>query len=289
MTVDAPLRPPPATHLVMVGLGLVGGSVCRALRAAWPGVRLSGVDRSAIVDVARDAGIIDDGAAADDDDAVTALFRQADAVVLALPVLAVVATLAKHGEALKGTLVTDTGSTKRTVVEAARSAGLRAFVGGHPMAGKSSGGLAHADARLFDGARWFLCADADVDHDALSRARELVRATGAIPVEVDAADHDRDVALTSHVPHLMANVLAEAVLAAGATDAAGGSLRDTLKVAGAPFDVWGDTISTNRVAIKDALQDVVARLQEVSLALDDKDRLRELFAHGRALRERLNG
>jgi prephenate dehydrogenase len=110
-----------------------------------------------------------------------------------------------------------------------------------------------------------------------------------VPVEVDAADHDRDVALTSHVPHLMANVLAEAVLAAGATDAAGGSLRDMLKVAGAPFDVWGDTISTNRVAIRDALDDLVTRLRDVQGALDDKDRLRELFAHGRALRERVHG
>jgi len=273
----------------MVGLGLVGGSVCRALRVAFPGLVLSGVDKPAIVELAKDGGVIDDGVAADDDEAVRGLLARADAVVLALPVLAVAATIGRHAGVLRETLVMDTGSTKRAVVEAARAAGLRAFIGGHPMAGKSSGGLAHADARLFDGARWFLCADADVDGAVLARARELVRATGAVPVEVDAADHDRDVALTSHVPHLMANVLAEAVLSAGATDAAGGSLKDMLKVAGAPFDVWGDTISTNRVAIRDALDDLVTRLRDVQDALDDKDRLRELFAHGRALRERVHG
>jgi prephenate dehydrogenase len=273
----------------MVGLGLVGGSVCRALRDAFPSLHISGVDRRAIVELATESGVVHDGVAADDDEAVAALLARADAVILALPVLAVTTMLAKYAALLQKTLVTDTGSTKRAVVDAARAAGLKAFVGGHPMAGKSSGGLAHADARLFEGARWFLCADAAIDGAMLGRARELVRATGAIPIEVDAADHDRDVALTSHVPHLMANVLAEAVLAAGATDAAGGSLKDMLKVAGAPFEVWSDTISTNRAAIHDALDELVSRLRTVQGSLDDKDRLRELFAHGRALRERVHG
>ena len=250
---DAPLRPPPARHLVVVGMGLVGGSLCRALRAAYPALRLSGVDRSGIIELARE----------------------------------------QHRDVLTGTLVIDTGSTKVAVVDAARALGLRCFVGGHPMAGRSSGGLAWADARLFDGARWFLCADTEVEPQALARARALVTAVGADPVEVDAADHDRDVALTSHLPHLLANVLAEAVLSASATDAAGGSLRDILKVAGAPIEVWGDTISTNRVAIGTALDDVIARLTTLRRDLDspqlDTERLKELFAHGRALRERLHG
>jgi prephenate dehydrogenase len=290
---DAPLRSSPASHLVVMGLGLVGGSVCRALRTAYPTLRLSGIDRAAIVELARDQGIVDDGVAMDDDDAVQALLGGADAVVLSLPVLAVIATLERHRAVLTDTLVTDTGSTKRAVVDAARALGLRSFVGGHPMAGKSSGGLASADPRLFDGARWFLCAASDVNTTALARVRALVTAVGAIPVEVDATDHDRDVALTSHLPHLLANVLAEAVLAASAVDAAGGSLRDILKVAGAPIDVWGDTVSTNRVAIGDALDDFIARLTTLRHDLDpshpDNERLKELFAHGRALRERLHG
>jgi prephenate dehydrogenase len=293
IVVDAPLRPPPARHLVVVGMGLVGGSLCRALRAAYPALRLSGVDRQGIIELALEQQIVDDGVAADDDGAVHALLAEADAVVLSLPVLAVIATMERHRDVLTGTLVTDTGSTKAAVVDAARVLGLRCFVGGHPMAGKSSGGLAWADARLFDGARWFLCADTEVEPLALARARALVTAVGADPVEVDAADHDRDVALTSHLPHLLANVLAEAVLAASATDAAGGSLRDILKVAGAPIEVWGDTISTNRVAIGTALDDVIARLTTLRRDLDspqlDTERLKELFAHGRALRERLHG
>ena len=293
LVADAPLRPPPAQHLVVVGLGLVGGSLCRALRAAHPGLRVSGVDRGSIVELAREQRIIDDGVAMDDDDAVGTLLAGADAVILSLPVLAVIATLQRHRAVLVDTVVTDTGSTKRAVVDAARSLGLHGFVGGHPMAGKASGGLAWSDPRLFDGARWFLCADADVDPQALARVRALVTATGAHPVEVDATDHDRDVALTSHLPHLLANVLAEAVLSASATDAAGGSLRDILKVAGAPIEVWGDTISTNRVAIGAALDDVIARLTTLRRDLDspqlDNERLKVLFAHGRALRERLHG
>ncbi len=274
----------------MVGLGLVGGSVCRAARIAFPGVRVVGVDREGIVAVAKDGGVIDEGVVASDHDAVAAALRGSDGgvVVLALPVLSVVEVMERHAEALRGVPCTDTGSTKRAVVDAARRLGLGSFVGGHPMAGKSTGGLAHADAQLFDGARWFLCADDGTDLGVIASARAFVRGLGAVPVEIDAADHDRDVALTSHLPHMLANVLAEAVLAAGATDAAGGSLKDIMKVAGAPIDVWGDTVSTNAEAIGDALDDMTARLQTLRAHLHDKERVRELFAHGRALKERLH-
>jgi prephenate dehydrogenase len=173
------------------------------------------------------------------------------------------------------------------------------------MLPRAHGGLASADAALLEGARWFVCVDADVtadgetkgegangvivDADALARVRAFVASLGADPVEVTAAEHDRDVALTSHVPHLLANVLAEAVLDAGALEAAGGSLREMLRVAGAPFDVWGDTLQTNQPSIVAALDDVVRRLQALSGELNDRERMRELFACGRALRERLHG
>ena len=286
----APLRTVPARHLVVVGLGLVGGSVALAARIHGP-LRCTGIDRAAIGAVALEQGIVDDVVDDTDVDAINRILAEADLVVLALPVLAVATFLERHQGALARAdlAVTDTGATKRHLDDVAGAAGLANFIGGHPMAGKAQGGLAHASAHLFEGARWFLCARRDADTAILTRVRAFVSLLGAVPVEVDAGEHDRDVALTSHLPHLVANAVAEVVLQEGALHAAGGSLRDLLVVAGAPFESWGDTIQTNQVAIGTALDDLISRLTAIRAALDDKDRLRDLFAHGRAVKERSNG
>lgn len=285
---SAPVRALPARCVAFVGLGLVGGSLALATRRAWPGVRIVGFDRPAIVEVAERTGVIDHGAALDDP---LALLHDADLVVLCLPVLAIVDLLPRLRALPAGTVVTDTGSTKARVCSAADTAGLPRFIGGHPMAGRAHGGLAHADADLVRGAVWFLCPGERADPAAVALLRAWVRDLGARPVEIDSAEHDRKVALTSHLPHVVVNALAEAVLDGGALDAGGGSLRDLLVVAGAPIDVWGDTLVTNAPALRDALDDVIARLVEVRGSLDDdkalRERMRDLFARGRACRERL--
>lgn len=284
-TSEAPLRETIAETVVLFGLGLIGGSVARATRRAWPKAKLVGVDRAVILDVARDDGIIDEGF---EPERAAEAIEGADLVVLSLPVLSIVEVLEEHAERLKeGPVVTDTGSTKRKIADTASRLGLRRFIGGHPMAGKPTAGLAHADADLFAGATWFLCPEDEADPEALRLLRQWVRELGARPVEIDAAEHDRAVALTSHVPHLVANALAETVLEMGALDAAGGSLREVLRIAGAAFDTWGDTLATNRTAVKEALAELIGRLEALRNALDDRDRLRDLFARGRALRERL--
>lgn len=281
----APVRPALVGEVVVFGLGLVGGSVARATRRAFEGTRIVGVDRRVIVDVAREHGVVDEGVPPEEAAEVVA---RADLVVLCLPVLGIIDTLRALEEPLKArAVITDTGSTKQQVAEAARSLGLTRFIGGHPMAGKAAGGLAHADPDLVAGATWFLCPEPDVDEEALRRLRAWVSELGARPVEIDAAEHDRAVALTSHLPHLVVNALAESVLEAGALDAAGGSLRDLLRVAGAPFDTWGDTIATNRPALDEALGDLIARLSEIRSLLEQRERMRDLFARGRACKERL--
>ncbi|MBI1946449.1 MAG: prephenate dehydrogenase/arogenate dehydrogenase family protein [Deltaproteobacteria bacterium] len=286
-TPGAPLRPLPATRVALVGLGLIGGSLAKATRRAWPGVTVLGVDRPAILEVAREALLIDEAAPLD---GAADLIAGADLVVFCLPVLGIAQALERFAPALRARAVaTDTGSTKRVIVEAAARLGLHRFVGGHPMAGKAQGGLAHADAALFAGARWFLCPAPGVDPAALLLLRQWVRDLGARPVELDAAEHDRSVALTSHLPHVVANAIAEAVLDGGALDAAGGSLKDVLKVAGAPFETWGDTLATNAEAVRAALDDLRARLGDIASSLEDKERMRDLFARGRACRERLVG
>lgn len=281
----APVRPALAEEVVVFGLGLVGGSVARATRRAFEGTRITGVDRKVIVDVAEEHGVIDRGVTPEE---AADVVERADLVVLCLPVLGIVETLTALEEPLKArAVITDTGSTKQRVAEAARGLGLTRFIGGHPMAGKAAGGLAHADPDLIAGATWFLCPEPDGDDEALRLLRTWVTELGARPVEIDAAEHDRAVALTSQVPHVVVNALAESVLEAGALDAAGGSLRELLRVAGAPFDTWGDTLATNRAAIDEALADLIARLGEIRLHLEERERMRDLFARGRACKERL--
>ncbi len=281
----APVRPALAEEVVIFGLGLVGGSVARATKRAWQKAHITGVDRRVIVDLARDEGIIDEGVTAEE---AGAAVERADLVVLCLPVLGIVEMMTALAEPLKRrAVITDTGSTKQKVGAVARELGLTRFVGGHPMAGKAAGGLAHADPALLFGATWFLCPEPDADEEALRLLREWVSELGARPLEIEAGEHDRAVALTSQVPHLVVNALAESVLDAGALDAAGGSLRDLLRVAGAPFDTWGDTLATNQPAIDEALGELIERLSSIQAQLKDRERLRDLFARGRACKERL--
>lgn len=283
----APLRPRTVERVAIVGLGLVGGSIAKAAREAFRSVHLIGVDKQGIVDAAKDHGIVDEGF--EIDGAKDAL-RAADLVIFSLPVLAIADALSSLADTLRdGPVITDTGSTKGVIDVAAQRHALTRFVGSHPMAGKSQGGLAHADATLFHDATWFLCPGPHTEPFATQLLRTFVRALGAKPVEIDPAEHDRDVALTSHVPHVVANAVAELVLEDAALEAAGGSLRDLLLIAGAPADTWADTLSTNQVAVRAVLTRLSARLLQLADELDDKERVKTLFGRGRACRERVRG
>jgi prephenate dehydrogenase len=286
---DAPMRTAPTTRLTVVGLGLVGGSVAKATRHAWPNVHITAVDKAVIHQVAVDQGVAQHGVSADDADAVSAAIRTSDLVVLALPVLSVCQFIHQFHDVLRPITSIDTGSTKRQVLAAAHQHNLTRFVGTHPMAGRPQAGLAHAHAQLFANAKWFVCGNDNTDADARRQVRVFIESLQAHPVEVSAADHDRDVAMTSHLPHVVVNALAEQVLAAGALHAAGGSLKQLLAVAGASFDVWQDTLATNDEAVHDALLEMSARLSSLASQLQDPERMRDLFAHGRACRERLHG
>src|SRR5581483_6228843 len=162
---------------------------------------------------------------------------RADLAVVAAPVARLAAEVAATLEAAPdGCTVTDIGSTKASVCAAA--GGSPRFVGGHPIAGSDARGAAHASAELFDGATWFLTPLPESDADRYRRVHGFVASLGATPVAVSPQAHDRLVALTSHLPHALANAL---VNQAGATRvdgheplaAAGGSLRDMTRVAGA--------------------------------------------------------
>ena len=200
-------------HVTFLGFGLIGGSVALALRevggwtaAAWSP---SGAGPARAIE----AGVVDAAPSRLDD-----ALADADLVVLAAPPTACLALLDRlSGEvrtALPGSaVVTDVASTKALLVARALANRLR-FVGGHPMAGRETSGFHAATADLFVGRPWVVVPGDPADTVAIERVETLARATGALPVRMDAATHDAAVALISHLPMVVAAALVEA--AAGA-------------------------------------------------------------------------
>jgi prephenate dehydrogenase len=194
--------------------------------------------------------------------------------VVAVPIAhlpsTVVAVLEASGEAT----VTDVGSTKSSVVAAA--AGSPRFVGGHPMCGSETRGAEHAAATLFQASTWFLTPDASTDPDRHRLVHGFAGDLGATPVAIDANAHDRLVALISHVPHVLANSVANQI---GATRVeghepllhGGGSLRDLTRISGANPRIWVDIFLDNADRVRGELAEHRRRIEQVEQALERRD------------------
>jgi len=255
-------------RLAVVGTGLIGASVALAARRA--GARVAGWDPDpAALAAAAGRGALEPASSRE------AALAGAELAVVAAPIAAlpeeVAAVLAASGEE---TTVTDVGSTKASVVAAAQ--GSPRFVGGHPIAGLESRGAEHASPGLFEGATWFLTPTAHSSNESYRLVHGFVAELGAVPVAIAPAAHDRLVALTSHVPHVLANVI---VNQAGATRIegheplanAGGSLRDMTRIAGANPRIWTDIFLDNAAAVREALAELRRRIEQVEAALADGD------------------
>jgi len=272
--------------LAVVGVGLIGGSLVRAMRERAPEVRLVGVD-PAWRDVAQVLGDnLDDVIDAGDRQAVQRAFAGVDLIVLSAPVRVILAELSRALES--GAVVTDCGSTKREIAQAAIAHPSRGrFVPGHPMAGLPRGGAAHAKPDLFVGRRWILCPEASSD-EARRCVEALVRQVGGLPVEMSPAAHDRAVALASHVPQLLGSVLSATAAEYGADAAAGPGFASATRVAGGSADIWGDIFSSNADQICWALKCVAHELEQVVRGLErdppDTAPALELLARARQTR-----
>jgi prephenate dehydrogenase len=253
-------------RLAIVGTGLIGASVGLAAKRA--GVkRVVGFDADAgEVAAALERAAVDEGAAG-----VEEAVAGAELVVVAVPVTQLPAQVQAVLAAVDSeSAVTDVGSTKAAVCAAAR--GSLQFVGGHPVCGSEARGAEHASGELFEGATWFLAPLAETDPAHYRRVHGFVTALGGRPVAVDPVAHDRLVALTSHLPHVLANVL---VNQAGETRvegheplaAAGGSLRDMTRVAGANPRIWVDIFLENAEPVRSALGEHRRRIEQVEEAL----------------------
>jgi prephenate dehydrogenase len=256
-------------RIAILGTGLIGASVGLAAQRAH-GAEVAGWDPDP--DALRLAAEREAVEAAESPEAA---LRDTELAFVAAPVTqlpaAVGAALAASGEA---TTVTDVGSTKGAV--AAAAGGSSRFVGGHPVCGAESRGPGGARADLFEGATWFLTPLAATDPGRYRQVHGFVSGLGAKPVAVDPVAHDRLVALTSHLPHALANLLlnhagAERVEGHDPLAAAGGSLRDMTRVAGANPRIWVDIFLENAAALREALGEHRRRLEQLERALEAGD------------------
>jgi prephenate dehydrogenase len=265
----------PFDCVAIVGVGLMGGSLGLALRAGGLAKRVIGIDREReVLRAAQERGAIDVGTTE-----LGAGLREADCVALAAPIGAIPSLLEALAPLVsREALITDLGSVKARIVEAGtRWFGPR-FVGGHPMAGSERSGIGAARPDLFTGAAWGLVRPApfSLAEDApVSRLADLVTALGARPIPLDAALHDRLVALVSHLPHALSFAFAHTIAASEsplqARDLAGGSFRDLIRVSESDPSLWCDILLDNRAALLEALAAYETRLQILKQALETAD------------------
>ena len=242
-------------RLCVVGLGLLGGSVAKAARERGLAREIVAVGRRASsLEPALRAGVVD-RATTD----LASGVKEADFCLLSTPVASLERQLAAVWAALPArALVTDVGSTKGRIVATAEglAAGRPlAFVGGHPMAGSERAGFAEARADLFEGATVILTPTERTPPDAVTRVRGFWEAVGGRVTVLDPTTHDRAVAAVSHLPHLVADALMDAVLRMDPAflDVAARGFRDTTRIAAASPEIWREIFLDNRAALAEAV------------------------------------
>lgn len=273
--------------IAVVGVGLIGGSFALAAKRAGIASRVLGVSSQETLRKALSLEIIDEALPLE------AAVPRADLVFLSSTIRSIIETLPRlQGLARPDATVTDAGSTKRAIVKAARAAEEMYFVGGHPMAGKEKGGVEESDAALFEGRLWVLTPGPEAEDPRLARLREIVRALGAEPVEMDAGEHDAAVARTSHLPQLLSTTLSAALEQSFREEKhilVGPGLLDATRLALSPFTVWRDILDTNRDQIGAALEEYLEEWRRQFHTLSSGGDLEEQFGRAAAFARRLRG
>jgi prephenate dehydrogenase len=264
-------------RVTIIGCGLIGASFALALRRANACKRIAGWDSSnADLEKAVRTGVVDEVDKAFAGKAVTDVISESDLIYLAMPVKEIIEFLRERGRQAKpSAVITDAGSTKVEICRAARLHLMASeqFVGGHPVAGSHLQGLAHARSDLFAGAPYVLIADDQKEGQAHSALRETLDLLGATVTCMTATEHDRVMALVSHLPQVLSSALA--TVAKEHTDAdalvslSGTGYRDMTRLASSSWSMWSDILSTNSKEIAVALDALIGKLTAV------RDELRE--------------
>ncbi len=277
--------------VALVGVGLIGGSLGMSIKKNGLADRVIGVGRSEQrLMQARILGAIDEYRIETDDSV-----EDADLVVICTPVRTIISKLRSFSGRLKpGAVVTDVGSTKREIMDAAAECVPEhvTFIGGHPMAGAEKSGVEAAFPDLFLGATYVLTPTESADLGALGRLTNLLESTGARIEIMSATEHDRAVAVVSHLPH----VISAALLAQTETNAkscsnifrlAAGSFRDATRVSDSPPEIWRDICLSNADEIVRAIEDFQLWLNSMKDSLMDLDEkaIYEFFESAKGVRE----
>jgi prephenate dehydrogenase len=254
--------------IVIVGVGLIGGSLGFAIRRKRPDIRVTGVSSPGAVKTALELGIITVGCGYGElGDAV----RDADLVFLCTPIHRIQGLLTLLGPLLEpGVMVTDVGSTKRAITRHAAESlppGVH-FIGGHPMAGSENRGVLAADPFLFQNVIYVLCPAEGVPAAQVESLSALLGDIGANVTIMDAETHDRIAAAVSHLPQMLAVALVEMV---GGLDSerapylrlAAGGFRDMTRIASSPFVIWDDIFRTNVDAVRETMDAFIERLRKL--------------------------
>ncbi|HET9797946.1 MAG TPA: prephenate dehydrogenase [Gemmatimonadaceae bacterium] len=268
-----------ARRVSVIGLGLMGGSLARAL--AVRGVHVIGYDRDrSSLDAAIAEGMVHETL----DDTLAGIER-ADVVVLATPVDAAEALLARLGPRLQGpSLVMDVVSTKKSIVAAAEAAGLGPrYVGAHPLTGSHRSGWGASRASLFDEARVFLCPSPSTTPEALRMAESFWRSLRAGVEVLDAETHDEQMAWRSHLPQAVSTALALTLRHANVPRSAlGPGGRDMTRLAGGDPALWTGIVGNNAPSLLVALDAMTEQLRLFRERLAaGEDGVRQCFADGR--------
>lgn len=268
-------------RIVVIGIGLIGGSFAAACRQLPDAPKVYGIDTdNETVQAALELGVVDEAAVAEDMKAAEWLSPGgSDLVVIATPARSVDGWLQRLGQSGYDGVMTDVASTKAGVVAAARKhlGSAEHFVGGHPMAGSERSGVAAAREDLFQNAYWILTPAADTDPDVFRGLHALISSLGARVVSVEPKRHDEAVAVVSHVPHVAAAALCE--LAGAHADQsqeilrlAAGGFKDTTRIAAGSPELWTGICIDNASALSSALRELRLSLGEFEAMVRAGDR-----------------
>ena len=260
------------SQVTIAGVGLLGGSMGLALKKYGLADRIIGISRPETIEKAKARGVVDEGFSYDE---LERGIEDSEVIFLTTPVSVILGLMEKlSGIVQSGVIVTDVGSTKTAIMNAAeRYFDDGVFIGGHPMAGAEQAGVVKADADLYRDRPYILISSSGASDAKMDKLEYAVKCIGAKTYRLTADEHDMVTAAISHVPQLVSVALMNAI---GKKDGgsgdffrlAGGGLKDMTRIASSPFAIWEDICCTNTDNIRDAIRGLIAELHEIEGLID---------------------
>lgn len=276
-----------------IGIGLIGGSIAKALRRVHPSCKIIVFNRSAEPRVMA----MNDGTANIAVAQVDNTFKECDYIFLCTPVERNVEYLKILKDIINNNcIITDVGSVKGNIHEAVKELNMESnFIGGHPMAGSEKTSYEHANDRLLENAYYAITPTSTVNQDSVKEFTEIVSSIGAIPINISYTEHDKVVATISHLPHLIASSLVNLVKhndskAEYMKTMAAGGFKDITRIASSSPEMWEQICMTNNINISNMLQKYIDNLNIIKNELDEKNgqAIYDLIAESRDYRDNIN-